>query len=78
MVIFTRDGTPWIWELPSENFPVAIEILDLYQALEHLQLLCVGVSDAQRPWAPKMKAAWTETLNNDPGSRPQCSGPSAA
>ena len=64
-VVFIGDGAAWIWELRRLNFPQAIEILDLYHALEHLHLLCDGLYGPQSPWACKMKATWTEMLKND-------------
>lgn len=30
------DGAPWIWGIAEEHFPGAIQIVDLYHALEHL------------------------------------------
>jgi hypothetical protein len=30
------DGSPWIWGIAEEQFPGAIQIVDLYQAREHL------------------------------------------
>jgi hypothetical protein len=63
--LFTGDGAAWIWELRRLNFPNAIEILDLYHALEHLHLLCDGLYGPQSPWACKMKATWTEMFKND-------------
>jgi hypothetical protein len=64
-VVFIGDGAAWIWELRRLNFPQAIEILDLYHALEHLHQLCDGLYGPQSPWACKMKATWTEMLKND-------------
>jgi len=30
------DGAPWIWGISSDHFPGAIQIVDLYHALEHI------------------------------------------
>ena len=30
------DGAPWIWNLAGEQFPGAIEIVDVYHARQHL------------------------------------------
>ncbi len=30
------DGAPWIWQLAAEQFPGAIEIVDIYHAKQHL------------------------------------------
>lgn len=64
-VVFIGDGAPWIWELRRQNFPHAIEILDLYHALEHLHLLCEGLYGPQKHWARKMESTWAEMLKND-------------
>lgn len=64
-VVFIGDGAAWIWELRRLNFPGAIEILDLYHALEHLHRLCDGLYGPQSPWACKMKVTWTEMFKND-------------
>jgi hypothetical protein len=64
-VVFIGDGAPWIWELRRLNFPQAIEILDLYHALEHLHLLCEGLYGSQKRWAQKMESAWADMLRND-------------
>jgi hypothetical protein len=63
--VFIGDGAPWIWELRRANFPQAVEILDLYHALEHLHHLCEGLYGAQSPLAREMEEAWTEMFKND-------------
>jgi hypothetical protein len=35
-VVVLGDGAKWIWNLANENFPGAIEIVDLYHAKEHV------------------------------------------
>jgi hypothetical protein len=35
-VVALADGAPWIWNLVSEQFPGAVQIVDLYHAREHL------------------------------------------
>ena len=35
-LIIIGDGAAWIWNLAAEQFPRAVEIVDLYQAREHL------------------------------------------
>ncbi len=64
-VVFIGDGAAWIWELQRQNFPQAVQILDLYHALEHLHLLCEGLYGAQSAWARKMESTWTEMFKND-------------
>jgi len=35
-VVVVGDGAPWIWNLATEHFPGAVQILDLYHAKEHV------------------------------------------
>jgi len=35
-VVALGDGSPWIWGIAEEQFPGALQIVDLYQAREHL------------------------------------------
>jgi hypothetical protein len=35
-IVFVADGAVWIWNLASEHFPDAVEIIDWYHATEHL------------------------------------------
>jgi hypothetical protein len=35
-VVIIGDGAKWIWNLANDNFPGAIQIVDLYHAKEHL------------------------------------------
>lgn len=64
-VVFIGDGAAWIWELCRLNFPGALEILDLYHALEHLHQLCDGLYVGQPHWAQKMESTWEAQLKND-------------
>lgn len=64
-VVFIGDGAAWIWELARVNFPMAILILDLYHALEHLQALCEGLYGPDTPWAARMQHTWTALLKSD-------------
>ena len=38
-MVVLGDGAPWIWNIASEHFPSAVEIVDLYHAREHLSEL---------------------------------------
>jgi len=38
-VIILGDGAPWIWNRADEDFPGAVQIVDLYHAREHLALV---------------------------------------
>jgi hypothetical protein len=64
-VVFIGDGAPWIWELCRLNFPGAVEILDLYHALEHLHLLCQDLYAGKERWIQKMEAQWEHQIKND-------------
>ena len=35
-VVVLGDGAPWIWNLVSEQFPQAVQIVDLYHAQQHV------------------------------------------
>lgn len=35
-VVVLGDGAPWIWNVVSEQFPQAVQIVDLYHAKEHV------------------------------------------
>jgi hypothetical protein len=49
------DGAPWIWNLADEQFPGAIQIVDLYHAKQHLSDVAKAIygpgSDLGRQWA---------------------------
>jgi hypothetical protein len=38
-IVVLGDGAAWIWNLASQHFPEATQIVDLYQAREHLHEL---------------------------------------
>jgi hypothetical protein len=63
-IVFLGDGAAWIWELKRLNFPDAIEILDLFHALEHVSDLCKGLFPSETQ-AREMTTAWFEMLKND-------------
>lgn len=41
--VILADGAPWIWNLTAQQFPGAVEIVDLYHARQHLHDLCAQV-----------------------------------
>ena len=63
-IVFLGDGAAWVWELKRVNFPDAIEILDLFHALEHVDGLCKGLFPSQAQ-AKEMITIWFERLKND-------------
>lgn len=62
--VFLADGAPWAWELKRLNFPNAIEILDLYHALERVHNLCQGLF-ASPVLAEEKARLWSDQLKND-------------
>jgi hypothetical protein len=54
LFVLLGDGAHWIWEHGEKCFPLAIQILDLYHALEHLFTL----SKLLEPQADTAKALW--------------------
>ena len=52
--VILGDGVPWIWRLASEDYPGAIQIVDLWHAKEHLW----DVAKAVFREAPGGLAAW--------------------
>jgi hypothetical protein len=55
--IVLGDGAPWIWNLAGEQFPGAIQIVDLFHAKEHLSDVAKAIfgprSDLCRQWAKR-------------------------
>ena len=53
--VFMGDGAPWIWNLAEMIAPLAIQIVDLYHAKEHLSKLANDVfgpgTDLAKQWA---------------------------
>lgn len=49
------DGAEWIWNLATEHFPDAIQIVDRFHAKQHLSDVAKSIfgatSDLSRPWA---------------------------
>lgn len=47
-VVIIGDGAKWIWNIASDNFPSAIQIVDLFHAKEHISdLIFAIISDPQ-------------------------------
>jgi len=64
------DGAPWIWNLAGEQFPAAIQIVDLFHAKQHLAELAASLwgadSETYAYWLPRryaeLEAGAIETL----------------
>ena len=54
-IVILGDGAPWIWNLASEHFPGAVQIVDLYHAEEHVWQVARAVygeqTEAAGGWA---------------------------
>ena len=50
------DGAPWIWKIAGEDYPGAIQIVDLFHAKEHLH----DVSKALFPADPDRARLWAD------------------
>ena len=64
-VVFIGDGAAWIWELARVNFPGALQILDLFHALERLHTLCDGLYGVGSAWAQRMEEQWEQSFKAD-------------
>jgi hypothetical protein len=64
-VVFIGDGAAWIWELARVNFPTAVQILDLFHALERLHALCDGLYGVGSAWAQRMEDQWEQAFKED-------------
>ena len=64
-VVFIGDGAAWIWELVRVNFPGAVQILDLFHALERLHTLCDGLYGAGSAEAKRMAEKWAQAFKQD-------------
>jgi hypothetical protein len=62
-LVIIGDGAKWIWTLAKENFPQAIQIVDLYHAKEHLWELIKSVASGADKQA-EVKQEWFELLDN--------------
>ena len=61
-VVVLGDGAAWIRELTRVNFGFAVQILDLYHALERVHRLCDGLYGPKTPEATLQKQQWKEKL----------------
>lgn len=63
-IVFVADGAAWIWNIASEHFPKAVEVVDWYHATEHLWQVAncwYGVgTDKANSWVKANKARLME------------------
>ncbi len=64
LFVLLGDGAAWIWEQGEKCFPMAIQILDLYHALEHLSALS-KLLEPQTDAAKALWQTWKEQLLSD-------------
>lgn len=62
---FLGDGAAWVWELARINFPLAIFILDLYHATEHLTLLTEALYGKDTSRAKAQFTEWLRLFKED-------------
>jgi hypothetical protein len=59
-LIFVCDGAVWIWNLVSQYYPQAVQIVDWYHATEHLEKiasLAFAQADERQAWLAQTKEA---------------------
>ena len=65
------DGAKWIWNLATEHFPDAIQIVDRFHAKQHLSDVAKSIygagSDLGEQWRASATTSWTPAT-----SRPSC------
>jgi hypothetical protein len=62
--VFLGDGAEWIWNLVSDRFHDAVQIVDFYHACEHLHALCQMLEpDEQR--TKTLFKSWRKRLKNN-------------
>ena len=69
--VFLGDGAAWVWELARVNFPLAILILDLYHATEHLTLLTEALYGKDSIQAKAKFEEWLLLFKEDPDGVPK-------
>lgn len=62
-VLYITDGGKWLHSIHESNFPFAIEILDVYHALEHLKPLMtgLGIKEDSKEWKYRHRY-WSECI----------------
>ncbi len=64
-VIVLGDGALWIWEQARLNFVGALEILDFYHALEHINQLAAWLYGEKHPKTKTTQSRWKKLLLQD-------------
>jgi Uncharacterised protein family (UPF0236) len=62
--VFIGDGAEWIWNLVSDRFGDAVQIVDFYHACEHLHAMCQALEPDERR-AKTLFTKWRKRLKNN-------------
>lgn len=62
--VFLGDGAEWIWNLATDRFPNAVQIVDFYHACEHLHALCQALEPDEAK-AKDLFKQWRRRLKNN-------------
>ena len=62
-VLYITDGSKWLHSIHENHFPFAIEILDVYHAVEHLKplMLGLGMKEGSKEWKYRHRY-WSERI----------------
>jgi len=62
--VFLGDGAEWIWNLASDRFANAVQIVDFYHACEHLHALCAAL-ESDETKTKELYKKWRRRLKNN-------------
>ena len=64
-VLYITDGGKWLHSIHESDFPFAIEILDVYHAVEHIKplMLGLGFKEGSKEWNYRHRY-WSECIRN--------------
>lgn len=64
-VLYITDGGKWLHSIHESDFPFAIEILDVYHAVEHIKplMLGLGIKGGSKEWNYRHRY-WSECIRN--------------
>ena len=65
IVLYITDGGKWLHSIHESDFPFAIEILDVYHAIEHLKPLMIGlgIKEGSKEWKYRHHY-WSERIKS--------------
>lgn len=62
--VFLGDGAEWIWNLATDRFANAVQIVDFYHACQHLYALCTALEPNEEK-AKALYEKWRSRLKNN-------------